>query len=494
METYTQDKAMQNGDDGVIDLLQLCKDALKCLKKYWLLLVVIAAVVTAVVFAVFKGGYTPAYTAKVTYAVDRTGDTAIDANIAERLSGSVATIASFEEFKEELLKDTPDAAYTISASNTEGTCMFTVVVSAQSKENANLIMEHFQETYPMWASKTVGALELQVVDESPSGELPANAFSTVSVLAKSLLVGIIVCCVIIFIYVNSLKTVRRDEDMQKITNKSCIATIPDVTTKKRTSSKRNVLLLSNKHVDWSFKQSLLAAYSRIEKQLENEEKQVLLVTSGIPQEGKSLLAVNLTIAFVQHGKKTLIIDGDLRNPTVGSLLGIAEETKGLSDYFCETNDNELVITSKGGVDIICGGTVRGELSGMMKEKKMQKLMQRLRRDYDFIIIDTPPSHLFSDASILSGFADAVLYIVRHDYAELKVIQDGISTYIQNDTLLGYIINRNPDGYSSYGRYGRYGSYGKYRNYSKYQRYIEADETAAKEEAAAEEELNTEDTL
>ena len=110
-------------------------------------------------------------------------------------------------------------------------------------------------------------------------------------------------------------------------------------------------------------------------------------------------------------------------------------------------------------------------------------MGYLRRVYDFIVIDTPPSGLFSDAAILEKYADTCLYVVRQDMATLHEIQEGIAPFIIENKLAGYLINRSSSSISSYGKYGKYG-YSKYGHYGKYKRYIKTTETS----------MNTEDTL
>ena len=113
-------------------------------------------------------------------------------------------------------------------------------------------------------------------------------------------------------------------------------------------------------------------------------------------------------------------------------------------------------------------------------------MSYLRKNYDMIIIDTPPAGLFSDAEIFTKYSDAVVYMVRYDHASVREVQEGIEPFIQNEKLLGYVINQSHGNFSSYGRYGRYGKYGysKYGHYSKYKRYIKTEETS----------MNTEDSL
>jgi capsular exopolysaccharide synthesis family protein len=215
---------------------------------------------------------------------------------------------------------------------------------------------------------------------------------------------------------------------------------------------------------------------------------VLLVSSTVPEEGKSLITVNLALAFAQNNKKVLVIDGDIRNPSVLKLVDTDDHKIGLSNYFKSKIQPDDIIIHKGKLDIIPGGTVQEGLSGLSPDSHMEKLMVQMRERYDMILIDTPPSHLFSDSLILSRFADGVVYVVRHDTADLKEIKDGISGFIKNQKLLGYVINCDPGGFASYGKYGYgkygYGKYGYGKYDSKYQHYIQE----------SEESMNTEDSL
>ena len=274
--------------------------------------------------------------------------------------------------------------------------------------------------------------------------------------------------------------------MKKITSKGCISVLPEVTVKKRNRSKRVQLMISNKRVDWGYKQSVLSAQSRINLQMEKNDQKVLLVTSTLPQEGKSIFSVNLALAEIQNGKKTVLIDGDLRNPSVGRIFGFDGKAKGLSDFFDGRVGAEEIIVNSGNLSVISAGTRNGGISGIISDQMMQDLMRYLRKNYDMIIIDTPPAGLFSDAEIFTKYSDAVVYMVRYDHASVREVQEGIDPFIQNEKLLGYVINQSHGNFSNYGRYSRYGKYGysKYGHYGKYKRYIKTEETS----------MNTEDSL
>lgn len=484
MRTDTQTNFEQYDDEIVLDLSGIASDYLRCLKRYWLqfLLLLIAAV--AVTIAYFNWSYEPNYTAKITYAVNKTADTGIDASIAKRLSIAVPTVSASSEFTEELLenieKDSVNTSYWLSTQYTEGANLFTVLVNSNNYKNANIILDSFERIYPSWADKSNGSVELEIVDKSEAADQPTNPYSLVKFIIYGAAAGCILCFCMATFYALTIKTVRKESDMKKITSKSCITRIPDAKLKKREKSKKSQLLISNKRIDWGFKQSLMAAQSRIDKAMEKEGKKVVLVTSTVPQEGKSVTAVNLALASIQNGKKTVIIDGDMRNPSVAKLFGFEGNMKGLSDYFGQKADPDEIIINSKNFSVIHAGTNHGGVSGILSDQLMRELMRYLRKVYDTIIIDTPPAYLFSDAMILSEYADSVVYVVRQDAADIKEIKEGISSFIQSQKLLGYIMNRCQDGFFSYGKYG----YSRYGHYGKYKKYINAEESS----------MNTEDTL
>lgn len=486
MRTENQNNTERYEDeDAALDLWELFEDYLRCLKRCWLQLLLVLLTVTTLAVTYFNFTYEPYYEAKITYAVERTGDTVTDAALAKRLSLSLPTVINLRDFKRDLLEnieeETRNENFQITASNTEGSNLFTVYINTNNYENSNILLENFKKVYPEWASETVGTVDLQTADESAADSEPSNPYSLPKSAAKGVLAGIVLCVAIATVYSRVNRTVQRESDMRSVTVKSCVASVPDTKTKKRVSSKREQLLISNKRVDWGFKQSVLAMQSRVERQLEKEEKKVLLVSSTIPEEGKSLLALNLALAFGMRDKKVLMMDGDLRNPTIGRVLGLEEGHPGLSDYFKNGTSMDDIIQTKENVDVITAGTIRGEAAAILSDKPMEALMENLMNWYDYIIIDTPPTGFFTDGVILAGYAEAVLYVVRHDQATIREIREGISAYIQSDKLLGYVLNRKPGGYSAYGKYGKYGSYGKY---SRYKRYAALDETS----------MNTEDSL
>ncbi len=155
----------------------------------------------------------------------------------------------------------------------------------------------------------------------------------------------------------------------------------------------------------------------------------LLVTSSMSGEGKSFFCVNIGTSIAGTGKRVLILEFDLRRPKLMSSLNI-EKKEGLTDYLVGDVPNVESIISKSGahenLDIIGAGTLPPNPAEIMLNEKVADLFERMKKVYDFIIIDTAPVGKVADALSLKDFADTSIYIVRYNYTDkdqLQIIED-----------------------------------------------------------------------
>lgn len=226
---------------------------------------------------------------------------------------------------------------------------------------------------------------------------------------------------------------------------------------------------------------------RIMKDVEKKEYQTLLVTSSIPGEGKTTLSANLAISIAQQGKKVLLVDCDLRNPSIAGVMNEQEPHPGLGSVLKKEVPLSEAITNvklpkertneNGSLHVIFGGAPDGENSLLIGSGRMRALIEALKSKYDIIILDTAPSELLADAPLLGKYVDAALYVIRYDYTKLREIREGVeSLALSGIDMLGYVFNGdNSSGGQGYGygyrRYGNYGSYGShYGSYGKYGAY------------------------
>lgn len=204
--------------------------------------------------------------------------------------------------------------------------------------------------------------------------------------------------------------------------------------------------------------------SNIKYILPKSEKPVLLVTSSFSGEGKSFVSTNLGSVLALSGRRTVILEFDIRKPKIMQGLGL-HERKGLTNYIVGSISLQDVIYPVTEVDnlyVIPCGPVPPNPAEMLLNEKIEQLFGELRKQFDAIIIDSAPVGLVSDAITLGNHADGTVYIVRHNYTLKKQIQL-IDDLYRNNKLphLSIIINDITARASGYG-YGYYG-YGKYGN-------------------------------
>ena len=191
---------------------------------------------------------------------------------------------------------------------------------------------------------------------------------------------------------------------------------------------------------------------------------VVLVTSAMQSEGKSLTALNLAISLAQTDQKVLIVDCDLRRPKLNRLLNM-NALSGLSNLLMDSNRMDVTILAHEsmGIDMILSGDIPPNPSELLASARMQRLIDALRQRYDYIIIDSPPVDMVIDAVVLSPLCDGVLFVVKADQSERGAIAYALEQLeYAKAKVLGFVFNGiGPEtgGYGKY-RYGKYG-YGKY---------------------------------
>lgn len=204
---------------------------------------------------------------------------------------------------------------------------------------------------------------------------------------------------------------------------------------------------------------------------DSEGCKVVLVTSAMQSEGKSLTALNLAISLAQTDQKVLIIDCDLRRPKLNRLLNM-NALSGLSNLLMDSNRMDLTILAHEsmGIDMILSGDIPPNPSELLASARMQRLIDALRQRYDYIILDSPPVDMVVDAVVLSPLCDGVLFVIKADQSERGAVAYALEQLeYAKAKILGFVLNGiGPEtgGYGKY-RYGKYG-YGKYRyGYRKY---------------------------
>jgi protein-tyrosine kinase len=182
----------------------------------------------------------------------------------------------------------------------------------------------------------------------------------------------------------------------------------------------------------------------------------VLLTSSVPEEGKTFVASNLAQSIVrQSDRKVLLIDADLRASRLHLTLGTDNEP-GLSDYLSGEKDLTEVV-QRGEAENFCfipGGRFITTPSELLHSDKMKHFLEKMSEIFDWVILDSPPAIAVHDASILADMCDGVLFVVRAGSTDHELAQKAASEF-ENKNLLGVVLNRVEKG-DAYGDYYNYG--------------------------------------
>ena len=196
---------------------------------------------------------------------------------------------------------------------------------------------------------------------------------------------------------------------------------------------------------------------------------VIGVTSAMRGEGKSTTAVNLSYVLAERGSKVLLIDGDLRIPSIAKKLGV-KSSPGLTDVLMGKESHLMSEFKSQMLDtwyVMPSGDIPPNPSELLGSKRMETVLEHLRKFFDYIIIDLPPVNVVSDAISISSLSTGMIIVIREEYGEKKELERCFRQLnLSNVNVLGCVMNGAKSGSGSYGKYKKYRYY-KSRYYYKH---------------------------
>lgn len=479
----------KNEQINYIDLRVLWRRALSCARRLWPVLLVLMLLGGGLMYLRARRSYYPLYRSEAVFSVtvNTSGSSGLmgysyyyDNSAAQQAVDTFPYLME-SDLMQELIRQELGTSFInggVSASAVGGTNFFVLTATSSRPEDAQNILKAIIKVYPQVSSKVNGDTQLVINTEPLLPQEPYNHFAWHKQVAIGVLAGLALGALVILLAALRRHTVLNTKDVQREMNLPCLAHIPEIRLKKRTNQTAGSLLLPQQRADSPFSEAFRLLRLRLSRRLSEEDK-VLLVTSTLPSEGKSSVSVNTALSLAKDEKKVLLVDADLRSPTIKSLLELDKPSKGLAEYLSgQTRVPHFLRYGGTSLYVFAGDEALPNPSAVLRQQKLSKLMDYLRENFDYIVIDTPPCRMMSDAEALCTCADKVLYVIRRDYADLRQISDSVRMLSGNGAnVCGYVLNRAEHSHGShygygYG-YGKYG-YGKY-DYGKYGKYGRAGE-------------------
>lgn len=209
------------------------------------------------------------------------------------------------------------------------------------------------------------------------------------------------------------------------------------------------------------------AYNSIRTNLlftqQGEKCPIFVISSPTANNGKTINSANLAINFAQMGKKTLVIDADMRNPSLHKLFSLSSRN-GLSEILAGLTDNITVTkTDIENLSVLTSGKIPPNPTELLSSPRMDKLLDFVKEHYDCVFIDTPPINIVTDATVFAQKATGYILIVKTDTTNIPELKTTVSTLQGiNASILGFILNdansEKKKYYSYYRKYSRSYSY------------------------------------
>lgn len=218
------------------------------------------------------------------------------------------------------------------------------------------------------------------------------------------------------------------------------------------NTRRQIL---NKSSSFAVQEAYKTLRTNVRFFLRDERCKKICITSGASGEGKSITLINLAISVAEAGNKVLLIDADMRRPAMARLL-VEKATPGLSNVLAgiATYDGAIRKEMYPNLDILFSGDVPPNPSELLSSERMQQMVEEMAERYDYILIDTPPVNVVSDASIVANLLDGVLFLVRSNRSKKDDVKHAVdSLRLTGARVLGFILNGvELDAGKSYGYY------------------------------------------
>lgn len=372
----------------------------------------------------------------------------------------------------------------ITAEAVDATEIFQVVVTSTDPQEAEKIADAIAYILPKRISSIIEGTSAKVVDSAVLPSKPSSPSYTKNTI-MGFLVGLVLMVAIIVVRELMDITIRSEEDIAQSCKHPILSAVPDMEVSTKggyyygygNQKKTRATSKNGKKPDLvggNISFAAAEAYKLLRTKLQfsfadDQDCHVVGLSSAMSGEGKSLTSVNLAYSATQLGKQVLLIDCDMRRPSLAERLHI-QKAPGLSDFLTgQISAAELIQVcgikeNAQNFHVISAGRIPPNPMELLSSTRMEKMLALLRSKYDYIILDLPPVGEVSDALVAAKLTDGMLLVVRQNYCDRIVLNHTVRQFEFVDAkILGVVFNCTTEEGGTYGKkyYKRY--YKKYGN-------------------------------
>ena len=449
------------------------KEFLEYLKKYVLLIMLVVALFLAGVVVYDKNIKTPMYSSSTTIVLTQTNQTQEatitqnDLQINSKLVSTYSEIVKSKLVLQQVINNLNlDYTYkelykNVNVENVQNTEILKVSVKDKDAINSKEIVNNIAKVFSKEVSKIYELNNVSIIDKAQvPKEVSNNTLKRDMVL--SVFAALFGSIAIIFVIYYFDDTIKLTENLEEEIDMPVVAKIfkSDIDNKNGYPSE----LILDKYPKSVVSESIKTLRTNLQFSSVDQEFKTLLITSSIPNEGKSFISSNLAVSFVQTGKKVLIIDCDMRKGRQHKIFRTSN-TKGLSDLLIDDIANYSHYIKKTHIDnlyLMTRGTIPPNPSELLNSNKNKLLIEKLKTKFHVIIFDGVPCNGLPDSIVMSTLVDKVLIVSREQVTPKSVLESTkVSLEKVNAPVAGVILNdikKKGNYYSKY--YDYYGDSNK----------------------------------
>ena len=422
------------------------------LKNLW---VVAALCISALLcfVSVSRLTYTPSYTSSATFMVSAKDSTSAYNSLTTTQSMASVFVEVFRSnvLREKIQEQMPDGSFngTINTTTIPETNILIVTVTDDAPDTAFRALTLLVENYSSISDYVFANAQLEVIKDpvipvAPSNPLNMESKYLLVVLAAGVVgVGMIVTIYVLHDTVKTPKAARRKIDAR------LLRTIKHEEKNKTLRSKLNrkniAPLITNALIKKDFIEDNLSLCSALEYHARKRGQKVILVTSVGENEGKSTIAANLALALAEKNRKVALLDCDFRKPSLHKIFETnVPKERSLTSYMLQEKQDPasyLLESRKYGVILgISHGCTR-DISKMLNNGNLPALLEKLRKQTDYVIVDTPPMLAAADAEAIAAMVDTAVLVVRADFMPTGSINEGLDRLRKSaPEVCGFVLN------------------------------------------------------
>lgn len=320
-----------------------------------------------------------------------------------------------------------------------------ITVVSPTKKESFFSLKYIVEWYQNNMDRYHFTYALNVLEKPNINENMINSNQHLSNVKKGFIGGFGLSVLLLAVYYFFNDTIKTTNDIEKKIDTRLFAKIPCEKKEKLLffwRKNRNAILISSLKTSFYYRESIKKLRNRFEESAKKHHYQTLMITSSLENEGKSSIAANLALALDQNGYKVLLIDGDIRKPSLHKIFGLREQNS-INRYLSTDTSwqSQIVKIAKTHLSLLCATKNLKESEALLSNGKLKKLLEEAKQEYDFIIIDSSPVFDLNEPLIINEYVDASLVVIKQDEARVRLINECIASLNEvKFNVIGCIFN------------------------------------------------------